>query len=133
MSELFYWHAATPNPREIETDVCIYGGNAAGVVTALQLAREGKKSVIVEPNAHLGGLSSGGLSCTDFGSKRAIGGISLEFYQAMGRHYGEDAEWNFEPKVAEAQFDVWLKEAAPKPIFVNSWRPWKWMERVSAA
>lgn len=117
MSELFYWQPAAINPREIETDVCIYGGNAAGVVAALQLAREGKRSVIVEPNAHLGGLSAGGLSCTDFGNKRAIGGISLEFYQAMGAHYGVDAEWDFEPKVAEAQFNKWLAESGAQAYF----------------
>ena len=39
--------------------------------------------MIIEPSAHLGGLSSGGLGATDIGNKAAIGGISREFYHRM--------------------------------------------------
>src|SRR5438552_2068773 len=72
----------------IETDVCIYGGTAGGVAAAVQATRMGKTAVIAEFGKHLGGMTSGGLGATDIGNKGAIGGISREFYQRVGKHYG---------------------------------------------
>ncbi len=95
----------------IETDVCIYGGTAGGVTAAVETARLGKTAVIAEFGYHLGGMSSGGLSQTDIGNKGAIGGISREFYQRMGRHYGKDEQWSFEPSVAENIFFQMVNEA----------------------
>ena len=95
----------------ITADVCIYGGTAGGVAAAVEAARLGKTVVLVEFGAHLGGMSSGGLSQTDIGNKGAIGGISREFYQRMGRHYGKEEQWSFEPSVAEAIFFQLVNEA----------------------
>jgi hypothetical protein len=108
---LYYWRALEGrDERTIETDVCIYGGNAAGVVAALQLAREGKSTLVLEPGGHLGGLTAGGLSLTDWGKKDAVGGIAREFYRALGAHYGVDEEWRFEPHVAEGVLSRWVEE-----------------------
>ena len=74
-------------------------------------ARSGKAAVIAEFGYHLGGMSSGGLSQTDIGNKGAIGGISREFYQRMGRHYGKEEQWSFEPGVAENIFFQMVNEA----------------------
>src|SRR5688572_18898416 len=85
----------------IETDICVYGGTAGGVAAAVQAARMGKRVVLLEFGMHLGGMTSGGLGQTDIGNKGAIGGISREFYQRVGRHYGKDEAWTFEAHVAE--------------------------------
>src|SRR5688500_7104740 len=84
---LFYYDPSTVKPvgQTLQTDVCIYGGTSAGVSAALQLSHMGKKAILLEPSGHLGGLSSGGLGATDIGNKRAIGGISREFYRRLGK------------------------------------------------
>ena len=78
--------STTPILRAAETvtvDFVIYGGTAAGVAAAVQAKRMGKSVVVVGPDKHLGGLSSGGLGWTDSGKKEVIGGISREFYQRV--------------------------------------------------
>lgn len=109
--------AAAREEKTIEAEVCIYGGSSAGVAAALQLRRMGVSSVILECNAHLGGLSAGGLSCTDIGNKAAIAGLSREFYQRAGKSYGVEEEWRFEPKVAEAIFNEWAQESQAPVYF----------------
>ncbi|HUY89584.1 MAG TPA: FAD-dependent oxidoreductase [Pirellulales bacterium] len=92
-------------------DVVVYGGTSGGVAAAVQAARMGKRVVLIEPGKHLGGLTSGGLGATDIGNKGAIGGVSREFYRRIGRHYGKDEGWTFEPRVAEAIMDEFVREA----------------------
>jgi len=92
-------------------DVVVYGGTSAGVVAAVQTHRLDKTAIIIEASPHLGGLSSGGLGATDIGNKAAIGGISREFYKRLGKHYGNDENWTFEPHVAEATFEAMIAEA----------------------
>ena len=92
-------------------DIVIYGGTSGGIAAAVQASRMGKTAIIIEPGQHLGGLSSGGLGATDIGNKAAIGGISREFYKRLGKHYGNDENWTFEPHVAEATFEAMIAEA----------------------
>ena len=106
----YYPVAPTAAPATIEADLCVYGGTSGGVAAAVQMRRMGKTVVIAEFGRRLGGLSSGGLGATDIGNKKAIGGISREFYQALGRHYGKDEQWTFEPKVAERTFNDWVRD-----------------------
>ena len=82
-------------------DVVVYGATAGGVVAAVAAAREGLRVAILEPGQRLGGMTSGGLGRTDHGVKATIGGYSLEFYKRVGKKYGEDITWYFEPHVAE--------------------------------
>ncbi|MDR3707359.1 MAG: FAD-dependent oxidoreductase [Capsulimonadaceae bacterium] len=108
---LYYYHS--PQEREAQTidvDICIYGGNAAGVIAAVQAARDGHSVAVVEPGGHLGGLTAGGLSATDIGNKDAIGGLSRELYRAFGKHYGVEEEWHFEPSVAEETLKAWVAQ-----------------------
>src|SRR5690349_16673873 len=49
------------NVPAAEFDLVVYGGTSAGVIAAVQAKRMGKSVVIVGPDKHLGGLSSGGL------------------------------------------------------------------------
>lgn len=98
-------------------DICIYGGTSAGVIAAIAAARRKRSVLLVEPGRHLGGMSSGGLGFTDFGNKAAIGGMSREFYRRVGRHYGKDEAWVFEPHVAERVYRDWAAEAGVKMLF----------------
>lgn len=117
-------------------DIAIYGGTSAAVTAAIEGKRLGKSVVIVSPDKHLGGLSSGGLGWTDTGNKQVIGGLAREFYHRVWKHYAQAAAWNwqtreaygnqgqgnaaidgaqrtmwiFEPHVAEAVFDSWIQE-----------------------
>ncbi len=83
-------------PEVIQSDICVYGGTAAGVAAAVQAARMGKSAVIAEFGNHLGGLTSGGLGATDIGNKDAIGGIAREFYHRVAQHYARADSWKFE-------------------------------------
>jgi hypothetical protein len=94
-----------------KSDICIYGGTAGGVAAAVEASRSGKSVILLEFGYHLGGMSSGGLSQTDIGHKGAIGGISREFYQRMGAHFGKPEQWSFVPSAAENIFFQFVNEA----------------------
>src|SRR5690606_40882965 len=64
-----------------------------GVAAAVTTARLGGSVVLIEPSQRLGGLTTGGLGQTDIGNKRAIGGISREFYERVRRHYDNPSAW----------------------------------------
>ena len=115
-------------------DIVVYGGTSGGVTAAIQASRMGKSVVLIEPTQFLGGLTTGGLGATDIGNKKAIGGISREFYGRVFKHYAdpaswtaqtreeyfarkphgntgsEDTMWTFEPHVATKIYDDMLRE-----------------------
>ncbi|MET0262762.1 MAG: FAD-dependent oxidoreductase, partial [Rariglobus sp.] len=47
----------------------------------------------------------------DIGNKAAIGGLAREFYRRLGKHYGVDEAWTFEPSVAHRVFTELVKES----------------------
>ena len=128
------------NPSEIKevytADIIIYGGTSAAIIAAVEVVKSGKTVLIVSPDKHLGGLTSGGLGFTDTGNKAVIGGLSREFYHRVWLHYKDNAAWNwqnqsdfgnkgqgtvamdgeyrtmwlFEPHVAEKVFEDFVKE-----------------------
>lgn len=118
-------------------DVVIYGGTSAGVTAAVQCSRMGKSVVLIEPTQFLGGLTTGGLGATDIGNKRAIGGLSREFYRRIHKKYiepdrwtreareayfksrakNEDTMWTFEPSVATQVFNDMIVEAKVPVVF----------------
>ena len=53
----------------------------------------GKTAVLIEPTQFLGGLTTGGLGATDIGNKRAIGGMSREFYANIFTYYADPVKW----------------------------------------
>ncbi len=143
-------HAAEVEAAKKETtqsvDVVVYGGTSAGVMAAVQAKRMGLSVVLVAPETHLGGLSSGGLGWTDTGNKAVIGGLAREFYHKVWQHYqtagawmwqpqseygnkGQgssaiDGElrtmWIFEPHVAEQAFESFVKEH-DIPVHRDQW------------
>ena len=64
---------------EYKADIVVYGGTAAAVMAAVEASQNGNSVIIVSPDIHLGGLSSGGLGWTDTGKKQTIGGLSRQF------------------------------------------------------
>ncbi|MEO5715473.1 MAG: FAD-dependent oxidoreductase [Luteolibacter sp.] len=81
-----------------EYDVVIYGGTSAAVTAAVQAKKLGKSVVIVSPDKHLGGLTSGGLGFTDTGDKSVIGGLSRNFYQRVWARYDRSDAWRWQKK-----------------------------------
>jgi hypothetical protein len=89
--------AAPSRPQSIASyDVVIYGGTAGAITAAVQATRMGKRVIVVSPDRHLGGLSSGGLGFTDTGDKAVIGGLAREFYHRLWQHYQSPAAWKWE-------------------------------------
>jgi FAD dependent oxidoreductase len=127
-------------------DLVIYGGTAAAVTAAMQARQMGKTVIIVSPDKHLGGLSSGGLGFTDTGNKAVIGGLAREFYARVFQHYDKPESWRqerreqfgnkgqgtvaldgenrtmwiFEPHVAEQVFEDFVREYKI-PVIRNEW------------
>lgn len=121
---------------DVSCDVVIYGGTSAAIAAAAQCTQMGKTVVVVSPDRHLGGLSSGGLGFTDSGKKETVGGLARQFYHRVWQYYQADEAWKwqardaygnrgqgtpaidagqrtmwiFEPHVAEAVFDEWVRE-----------------------
>ncbi len=103
-------------------DVVVYGGTSSAITAAVQAKRMGKSVVIVSPDKHLGGLSSGGLGFSDTGNKAVIGGLSREFYHRVWLHYARPEAWRWQgrdeyggkgqgtPAVDGAQRTMWIFE-----------------------
>ncbi|MEH6304693.1 FAD-dependent oxidoreductase [Olivibacter sp. CPCC 100613] len=119
-----------------EADIVIYGGTSAAITAAVQAKKSGKSVIVVSPDKHLGGLSSGGLGFTDTGDKSVIGGLARDFYHRVYMAYQDSASWRwqkpaeygnkgqgtpaidgnertmwiFEPHIAEQVFEDYAKE-----------------------
>lgn len=106
-----YFAPAPHEPFAISADLCIYGGVSGGAIAAIDAAARGLQVVLLEPSAHLGGMTAGGLGMTDVGNKHIIGGLSRQFYRRVGARYGVLEEWRFEPHVAERIFEDWLADS----------------------
>ncbi len=102
-----------------DSDIVVYGSTSGGVIAAVQTARLGKRTVLLSPDNHLGGMSSGGLGWTDIGSNGTdyIGGMAREYYRRNGTRYGKSLQFNLEPKVAEQIFGEMLAEAGVRVVF----------------
>ena len=93
------------------TDVAVYGATACGVMAAVAAREAGAEVVLVEPGEHVGGMVGGGLSWTDVGDTRVLGGLCRRFYGAVADHYGASL-WELrgpEPHVAEALLAAMLE------------------------
>lgn len=120
-------------------DVLVYGGTPAGITAAIQVAKMGQTVALLESGEHLGGIIVEGLGGTDidnhkdFQNSSAVGGLALEFYKRIAKHYNKSEEfeealknktknpslWRFEPHVAEQVITNWVAEY-PIKILYNS-------------
>lgn len=90
--------AARENKENYTADIIIYGGTSAAVTAAVQAKKLGKSVIIVSPDMHLGGMTSGGLGFTDTGNKTVIGGLAREFYHRLFLHYSDPGSWVWQKK-----------------------------------
>jgi hypothetical protein len=110
------------NDNLYQAEVIVYGGTSAAITTAVQLAKMQKSVIVVSPDVHLGGLTSGGLGWTDTGNKEVIGGLSREFYHRVYQYYQKDESWKWQersdygnrgqgtPAMDGAQRTMWIFE-----------------------
>ena len=108
-------------------DVITYGGTPAGIAASIHAARDGARTLLIEPTKHVGGLSTSGINTAESEHMLAwtIGGFAEEFYRRMGRYYEQNKErltyphkdkrldtlYFFESSVAEKTYLEMLKEA----------------------
>jgi hypothetical protein len=95
-------------------DVLVCGGTPGGIAAAVAASRGGALVLLIEQTRHVGGLSTSGINTAESEHmlKWAFGGIALEFYERLGRHYGTgQPEFYFESSVAEKVFGEMLAEA----------------------
>ncbi len=116
-------HLSTAADSEAVTrDVIVYGGTPAGVMAAIAAARQGHTVALIDINAHVGGVVSGGLVSSDMGDRKTVGGLANDFFARIVKFYtgkyGADSTQLkacrkgavFEPHVAEWVFEEMLKE-----------------------
>ena len=74
--------------KALKTEILIAGGGASGTAAALQVARMGRKVILVEHTPWLGGmLTAAGVSAID-GNHKMPSGIWGEFRTQLEQHYG---------------------------------------------
>lgn len=146
LSTFFISALAALSLSAAEYDVVVYGNTSAGVTASVQAKRMGKSVILIGPDKHLGGLSSGGLGYTDAGNKAVIGGLARHFYHRVWSHYEKPEAWQwqkrseydgkgpgmpavdgvnrtmwvFEPHVAEQVFEGYIREFSI-PVDRDQW------------
>lgn len=72
-----------------QADVVVVGGGSAGVLAAIASSRLGKKTILIEKNGFLGGISTAvldtfyGFYAPGKGNKRIVGGIPYEVVEKL--------------------------------------------------
>ena len=138
--------AEVKSGESLYADLIVYGGTSSGVIAAVQAKKMGKSVIIVGPDKHPGGLTSGGLGFTDTGNKAVIGGLARDFYHRVWKAYQQDSAWKwqkqseygnkgqgtaaidgenrtmwiFEPHVAEQIFEDYICEFEI-PVYRDEW------------
>ena len=123
---------ATAAERESSSvDVAIYGATPTGIAAALSAAEGDRSVLLIEPTGRIGGMTTHGLSHSDFHSFEAINGPFLQFSQRVLKHYettyGKDSEqvrdcWrgtHGEPSVNLLVFQQMLAERPSIRILTN--------------
>lgn len=114
-------HCAFASAQQ-QADVLIYGATPGGIAAAIASAQDGRSVLLVEPTARIGGLTTSGLSHSDFHSFESLTGAFLDFSRRVEAYYvktyGADSpqvrdsfRGTFgEPKVNLAMFEAMLTE-----------------------
>lgn len=89
---------------DYQADVVIYGGSSGGITAALAAARNGKSVIVVEPSAHIGGLTTSGLGQVDIMRKETLGGITLEYFKRNADEVENSRIYWVTPTAAEQTF-----------------------------
>lgn len=101
-------------------DIVVYGGTSAGVMAAVRVAREERSVILVVPDSHIGGTTTGGLGQTDIGG--GMSGMAREFYRRVYNHYETEEAWTYETRndyFNASWYDLWSLEGRP---WSREWR-----------
>ncbi|MEZ6141726.1 MAG: FAD-dependent oxidoreductase [Zavarzinella sp.] len=113
-------------------DIAIYGATPGGIAAARSAAKNGAKVLLIEPTAHIGGLTTSGLSHTDFRTFEGLSGAFLEFSEHVLKYYenkyGKDSMQaktsrrgtHAEPHVNELVFEKLLTELPTITVLKNA-------------
>lgn len=122
-------HGADHSPDS--PDVVVYGATPAGIAAALHAAESDRSVWLIEPTGRIGGMTTHGLSHSDFHSFEALNGPFLQFSQRVLQHYrktyGNDSEqandsWqgtHGEPSVNLRIFKNMLAETPTLTVLTN--------------
>ncbi len=75
--------------QSADQDVVVYSATPGGIAAAVSAAKGGMDVTLVEPTHRIGGLTTSGLSYSDFRSFEALTGFFREFADRVRRHYVE--------------------------------------------
>jgi hypothetical protein len=112
-------------------DIVVVGTTPGGIAAAVNAAKSGLKVAITSESKHIGGLTTSGLTNSDFRTFESLGGTWLEFMNRIVRHYetvyGKDSKqvkmcWKggwYEPKVALKVFREMLAEHPNITLLLN--------------
>lgn len=114
---IFFFSVVNCQPVQDNTyDLVIYGATPGGISAAVQAERMGKSAIIINPNEHIGGCTTGGLTWTDYGLEWTIGGIADEFYQRIKKYYDDPQHWVYESQMESSVYD-------PNKKYMQSFEP----------
>ncbi len=110
-------HVYAQHTLPMHTQVLVIGGGVGGTAAGIQAARNGARTIIVEPTTWLGGMiSAAGVSATD-GNHKLPSGLWNEFrnniYKVYAGAKAVETGWvsntHFEPHVADSIFKAMVK------------------------
>ncbi|WP_218079921.1 FAD-dependent oxidoreductase [Anthocerotibacter panamensis] len=122
-------------PKElVTTDVLVVGAGTAGVAAALQCARRGVRTLLVDEGYGLGGMLTQAGVCALDGNELVTfqTGLWRAFLQALyqrqsgGLNHGWVSFFTFDPRVGAAIFSDWVQALAP----TLAWLPGQRLEAV---
>ena len=105
-------------------DVAIYGATPAGISAALAAAEGDRDVLLIEPTSRIGGMTTHGLSHSDFHSFESLNGPFLHFSQRVLKYYettyGKDSEqvrycWRGTHGEPSVNLSIFQKMLAEKP------------------
>lgn len=108
-----------------QSDVLVYGATPAGISAAMAAADGDCDVLLIEPTAQIGGMTTHGLSHSDFHSFEAINGPFLNFSQRVLKyydtHYGTDSQqvqdcWRGTHGEPSINLLIFQKMLAEKPL-----------------
>ena len=89
--------------KTYRTDVLVAGGGAAGVTAAIAAARNGARTMLIDANGYLGGISAmlSWLGFHDSRYRQVVKGYCAEFIQLLQQN-GDASRYVFDPKCSSA-------------------------------
>lgn len=84
---LLFAAAVVPALGAESVDVVVFSATPGGISAAIAAAKDGRSVLLVEPTHRIGGMTTNGLSYTDFRTFESLTGLYLEFTRRVLAHY----------------------------------------------